>query len=265
MNTLYSQKDIERGYLKNRRLKPSSFLRLITSVDVPQLLNYLGLMWAREYKRSSFTWKEQTVTLDNHRSVNIHWEKEYYIRCPFHQERTPSCAIHPSKGYFYCYGCHHTWDLVKFVAEIEWKGNIHAIWTLRKISGITWLEYETELTPIEEVFEKAQDRVYFLLENASKYKPKNPESGWIFMSESEYITELSQEWVLDEYLRDYLKNNKLEQLHSVSQIWISDKKSSRSPESYKFLREFYNYVDSRRQWEDWEHFLYQNYDEDYLD
>ena len=26
------------------------------------------------------------------------------IRCPFHQERTPSCVIYPD-GHYYCFGC----------------------------------------------------------------------------------------------------------------------------------------------------------------
>ena len=52
-------------------------------------------------------------------------------RCPFHEERTPSFSINPSKGLFYCFGCGKGGDLITFVREtqgldftgaIEWLG-----------------------------------------------------------------------------------------------------------------------------------------------
>ncbi len=31
--------------------------------------------------------------------------KEYVCCCPIHQEKTPSCRVHPDKQLFHCYGC----------------------------------------------------------------------------------------------------------------------------------------------------------------
>ncbi|HYN86115.1 MAG TPA: DNA primase [Pyrinomonadaceae bacterium] len=39
--------------------------------------------------------------------------------CPFHQEKTPSFSVSPSKGIFYCFGCGQKGGVINFVMEIE--------------------------------------------------------------------------------------------------------------------------------------------------
>jgi hypothetical protein len=39
--------------------------------------------------------------------------------CPFHQEKTPSFSVNPSKNIFYCFGCGKGGSVFNFVMEVE--------------------------------------------------------------------------------------------------------------------------------------------------
>ena len=56
--------------------------------------------------------------------------------CPFHQEKTPSFSVTPSKNMFYCFGCHKGGDVITFVMETEKLTYPEAIAQLAKKYGI---------------------------------------------------------------------------------------------------------------------------------
>lgn len=45
--------------------------------------------------------------------------KNYRALCPFHAEKTPSFYVNPERGFYHCFGCGASGDVIKFVQEIE--------------------------------------------------------------------------------------------------------------------------------------------------
>ena len=56
--------------------------------------------------------------------------------CPFHQEKTPSFAVHPVKQIYHCFGCGVGGDVFKFVMEMEKSPFPEAIRTVAEKCGI---------------------------------------------------------------------------------------------------------------------------------
>lgn len=61
--------------------------------------------------------------------------------CPFHQEKTPSFGISPSKQLYYCHGCGAGGDAIRFVRELEHLNYVEAVERLAQQAGVT-LRYE---------------------------------------------------------------------------------------------------------------------------
>ncbi len=43
----------------------------------------------------------------------------YWGRCPFHHENTPSFCVNGLDNFYYCFGCHKSGDVINFVMEFE--------------------------------------------------------------------------------------------------------------------------------------------------
>ena len=61
--------------------------------------------------------------------------------CPFHQEKTASFSVSPSKGVFYCFGCGKGGDAITFLRELESLSYVEAVERLAQLTGVT-LRYE---------------------------------------------------------------------------------------------------------------------------
>ncbi|HBZ35634.1 MAG TPA: DNA primase, partial [Rikenellaceae bacterium] len=76
----------------------------------------------------------------------------YIACCPFHNEKTPSFSVSPSKGIFKCFGCGKAGNVVNFIMEHEQLGYVEALKYLGRKYGI-------EVTDQEESAEEQQNRL----------------------------------------------------------------------------------------------------------
>ena len=56
--------------------------------------------------------------------------------CPFHEEKSPSLSVSPSRNLFYCFGCGAGGDVIRFVEQIEHLSFSEAVERLAASSGI---------------------------------------------------------------------------------------------------------------------------------
>ncbi|MDZ7796152.1 MAG: CHC2 zinc finger domain-containing protein [Candidatus Marinimicrobia bacterium] len=60
----------------------------------------------------------------------------YWARCPFHDEKTASFSVSPSKQIFHCFGCGTGGNVLNFVMEYEKLSFIEAVKLLAENANI---------------------------------------------------------------------------------------------------------------------------------
>jgi DNA primase len=93
--------------------------------------------------------------------------KNLWACCPFHQEKTPSFSVSPTKGFYKCFGCDAAGDSITFVREIEGISFVEAVKYLANKYGIDIQESEPHEQKIQQQYEK--DSLYILLNLAKEY------------------------------------------------------------------------------------------------
>ncbi|MDR2165688.1 MAG: DNA primase [Zoogloeaceae bacterium] len=71
----------------------------------------------------------------------------YIACCPFHNEKTPSFTVSPSKQYYYCFGCGAHGTAIGFLMEYQGIGFVDAIRELAARSGLEVPETRKGLDP----------------------------------------------------------------------------------------------------------------------
>lgn len=95
----------------------------------------------------------------------------YKANCPFHQEKTPSFVISPSKQIYKCFGCGKAGDSVKFVMEHEHFSYVEALKYLAQKYNIKIEETEQSPEMIEQ--QSKREGLYIVNEFAKDFFKNN--------------------------------------------------------------------------------------------
>lgn len=87
--------------------------------------------------------------------------------CPFHNEKTGSFTVSPSKGIYKCFGCSKAGGPVQFIMEIEQCSYVEAIRMLAQMYHIT-IE-ERQLTPEEQQKQDDRESMFVVNDFANKW------------------------------------------------------------------------------------------------
>ena len=102
----------------------------------------------------------------------------YKARCPFHNEKTASFFVSPTRQSFYCFGCQANGDIFTFVEKFEGLDFRGALELLAGKAGITLSKVENK-----EV-ERGRSRLFEVMEKATIFFEKNLEQK---INAKEYI------------------------------------------------------------------------------
>jgi len=87
--------------------------------------------------------------------------------CPFHNEKTPSFNVSPSRQIYKCFGCGKAGDPVRFVMDIENIGYAEALRHLAKKYGVEVAEQQ--LTPDELIKQNERESLFIVLNFAKEF------------------------------------------------------------------------------------------------
>jgi len=94
--------------------------------------------------------------------------REYGACCPFHNEKTPSFTVSPSKQFYHCFGCGVHGSAITFLMEYEHLDFVEAVESLADSMGVIVPREQGGKAPSPEQRQSSKD-LFSLLEEASNY------------------------------------------------------------------------------------------------
>ena len=79
--------------------------------------------------------------------------KDFKACCPFHEEKTPSFTVVPSKQIYHCFGCGEGGGIIDFVMKFDHIAFVEAIETVAGESGIS-VVYDQTAKPVDKRFNR---------------------------------------------------------------------------------------------------------------
>jgi len=87
----------------------------------------------------------------------------FKAKCPFHNEKTPSFFISPTRQTFYCFGCGEKGDIFSFVEKFESLDFKGALQVLANKAGVELKNFRMEEKP------EKKDKLFEIMERATKF------------------------------------------------------------------------------------------------
>ncbi len=95
--------------------------------------------------------------------------RNYWGRCPFHHEKTPSFAVNEEEQFYHCFGCSASGDVIKFVREMESVEFMDAVRLLAEDAGMKLPEFSGRNSEDIERKKKLKDRLHRLMKDAANF------------------------------------------------------------------------------------------------
>jgi DNA primase len=89
--------------------------------------------------------------------------------CPFHNEKTPSFYVHPSRGFYHCFGCKASGDIFSFLMHVEGKTFPEVVRDLAEQTGVQLPVYDPQREAEFQRSKKQSDRLASLMEQATEF------------------------------------------------------------------------------------------------
>lgn len=96
---------------------------------------------------------------------------KYFGSCPFHNEKTASFCVNQSEGYYHCFGCGASGDVIKFVSEQE---SLSFLDSVKLLAGRVGLPLpEIRLDPHYEEKKERSETLKQLMRDAARFYRNN--------------------------------------------------------------------------------------------
>jgi len=89
--------------------------------------------------------------------------------CPFHNEKTPSFYVHPSRGFYHCFGCKASGDIFSFLMHVEGKTFPEVARDLAEQTGVQLPVYDPQREAEFQRNKKQSDRLASLMQRATDF------------------------------------------------------------------------------------------------
>lgn len=93
----------------------------------------------------------------------------YSACCPFHNEKSPSFTVSPTKQFYHCFGCGAHGTAISFLMEYQGLSFVEAVHELAKIVGMIVPREETPITEAQREQQKAMPGMQEALQEALNY------------------------------------------------------------------------------------------------